>query len=206
MARINSGHATRFNRRHGRVGFLFQNRFGSRIVESDEDLISVVRYVARNPVKHGLCPEEALDEHPWGSMSALMGRRPPWPFEAIADTSAILEGCVGFSASSPSDIHSAGSPPRSDETFDGWIERICCGLSVSRDLIATRRRIRSISDARAAACWIGVTRLGLSGARIGARLGMSRSAVSRALARGHVVCRALGFSGSTTQQLNQRPG
>ena len=39
MARLGTGYARRFNERHGRVGHLFQNRFRSRCVVDDADLV-----------------------------------------------------------------------------------------------------------------------------------------------------------------------
>jgi REP element-mobilizing transposase RayT len=206
MARVNSGYATRFNNRHGRVGFLFQNRFGSRIVDSDADLVSVVRYVARNPLKHGVCTDEAeLDEYPWASLSATTGRRPAWPFESPSVTSAILGGRSAVSAQRSRAHLGAAPPPVAERSFEAWIEVVCSRLSVDRRDLATRRRSRTVAQARAAVCWIGVCRLGLSGAEVGSRLGTNRSSVSRALPRGRAVCRELDLHGPAMQQSNERP-
>lgn len=56
MHQLNTGYARRFNLRHGRVGHLFQGRFFSEAVTSDEQLLSTVRYIHRNPVKAGMTP------------------------------------------------------------------------------------------------------------------------------------------------------
>jgi hypothetical protein len=45
MRRLLSSYAGYFNRRHRRVGHLFQNRFKSLLVDADEDLLELVRYV-----------------------------------------------------------------------------------------------------------------------------------------------------------------
>ncbi len=45
-----SRHANAVNRRHGRTGHLFQNRFFSVEVATDAHLISSIAYVNRNPV------------------------------------------------------------------------------------------------------------------------------------------------------------
>ncbi|MBW1688614.1 MAG: transposase, partial [Deltaproteobacteria bacterium] len=50
MARLLTGYARRFNERHERSGHLFQNRFRSRVIEDDSDLLGVVLYVHRNPL------------------------------------------------------------------------------------------------------------------------------------------------------------
>ena len=53
MRRVESAYASRFNARHGRTGTLFQGRFTSVPVESDEQLCAAVRYIHLNPVKAG---------------------------------------------------------------------------------------------------------------------------------------------------------
>jgi REP-associated tyrosine transposase len=60
MHRLNFLHAQRFNRRHNRDGHLFQNRFGTRVIESNEHLAAAIAYVLDNPVRAGLC-ERASD-------------------------------------------------------------------------------------------------------------------------------------------------
>jgi REP element-mobilizing transposase RayT len=83
MARLNTGYARGFNLRHGRSGYLFQNRFKSRIVRDEADLIGLVVYVLRNPLEARLVssPHE-LEAYPWCGLGALLGSRPARPFEA----------------------------------------------------------------------------------------------------------------------------
>ena len=54
MRRMLSAYATYFNMRYGRTGHLFQDRFASEPIDSDEYLLAVVRYIHRNPVKAGI--------------------------------------------------------------------------------------------------------------------------------------------------------
>lgn len=63
MHRLNGLYAQRFNRRHDRVGHLFQNRFSSWLIETEEHLERAVAYVLGNPVEAGLC--EFGEEWPW---------------------------------------------------------------------------------------------------------------------------------------------
>ena len=53
--RIGGRYVVWFNRRYGRVGHLFQDRFKSEPVEDDAYFLSVVRYVVQNPVVAGIC-------------------------------------------------------------------------------------------------------------------------------------------------------
>jgi REP element-mobilizing transposase RayT len=75
MRCLNTGYAVRFNRRHKRSGYLFQNRFKSFLVEEDPYLLELVRYIHLNPLRaHALDSLEELDSHPWTGHSALVGR------------------------------------------------------------------------------------------------------------------------------------
>ena len=75
---LNGNHARRTNRRHGRVGHLFQNRFYCGELASDAHLISAIVYVVRNPVAAGLCAHAGL--WPESSYRATVGleRAPRW--------------------------------------------------------------------------------------------------------------------------------
>lgn len=51
MKRINVSYAYYFNRKYGRIGHLFQDRFKSEAVEDDAYLLAAIRYIHNNPVK-----------------------------------------------------------------------------------------------------------------------------------------------------------
>jgi REP element-mobilizing transposase RayT len=69
--------AQSFNKRHERQGHLFKARFESRLVENDEYMLELARYLPLNPVRAGLTTS-AVD-WPWSSYAATTGRRvPPW--------------------------------------------------------------------------------------------------------------------------------
>ncbi len=59
MRCVMSGYAMYFNRKHNRVGHLFQNRYKSSVVESDAYLVELIRYIHLNPVRSGLVPSVA---------------------------------------------------------------------------------------------------------------------------------------------------
>ena len=54
MRQLNGMYTQRFNRRHARVGHLFQGRYKAILVEKDSHLLSLCRYVVLNPVRAGL--------------------------------------------------------------------------------------------------------------------------------------------------------
>jgi hypothetical protein len=76
MRDLCSRYAQLFHERHGSGGHLFQSRFGSKLVASDQQLAQLLRYIARNPVRAGLCADPAA--WPWSSHAGLLdgGRQP----------------------------------------------------------------------------------------------------------------------------------
>jgi hypothetical protein len=76
MRRLLTGYALWFNRRHGRSGHLFQNRFKSILCQEDAYLLELVRYIHLNPIRGGLVEDlKGLDRYPYSGHSVLMGRR-----------------------------------------------------------------------------------------------------------------------------------
>ncbi len=75
---LNTLYSQAYNRRHDRVGHLFQGRFSGILVDKETYLLEVCRYVVLNPVRAGLAPSAA--DWPWssyGATSALVPC-PPW--------------------------------------------------------------------------------------------------------------------------------
>ena len=78
MQWLHGTYATCFNERHGVSGHLFQGRFDSVLVEDEDHLAELSRYVPNNPVRAGLCAH--ANEWPWSSATAAMTRpERPWP-------------------------------------------------------------------------------------------------------------------------------
>lgn len=73
MQRLNGEYAQSFNRRHGFIGHLFQDRFYSVMVKDESHGLEAIRYIAQNPVEAGLCRDP--EDWPWSSHAATLGRR-----------------------------------------------------------------------------------------------------------------------------------
>jgi REP element-mobilizing transposase RayT len=87
MRSLLTGYAGTFNRRHGRRGHLFQNRYKSIVVEEEPYLLELVRYIHLNPLRAKLLPDLAtLDRYPYAGHAALLGHQ-SCPWQA---TSAVL--------------------------------------------------------------------------------------------------------------------
>lgn len=69
MKNITSVYAWEFNRKHKRVGHLFQDRYKSQNVENQNYLLRLIRYIHRNPEKAGICKTE---EYKWSSYNEVI--------------------------------------------------------------------------------------------------------------------------------------
>ena len=78
MQKMNGVYTQAYNRRHGKVGHLFQGRFKGILVDGNEYLLEVSRYVDLNPVRARLVRDPA--NWAWSSYRAHIGRAeiPEW--------------------------------------------------------------------------------------------------------------------------------
>ena len=74
MRDLNGIYAKWFNREHCFRGNLFEGRFHSTRIEGDWHLFELLRYLALNPVRAGLC--DMAPSWRWGSFAAVMGQVP----------------------------------------------------------------------------------------------------------------------------------
>ncbi len=58
MRRLNQVYTQAFNRRHGRVGHVLQGRYKAIIVDKDNYLLELCRYIVLNPVRAGMVKTE----------------------------------------------------------------------------------------------------------------------------------------------------
>ncbi len=65
MAGLQSSYAQWFNRRHNRVGHLFQGRYGALLVQEERHLFALLRYIHLNPVRAGIV--EKPEDYTWSS-------------------------------------------------------------------------------------------------------------------------------------------
>ena len=69
MKNITCVYAGEFNKRHKRIGHLFQDRYKSQNVENQSYLLCLIRYIHRNPEKAGICKTE---EYKWSSYNEVV--------------------------------------------------------------------------------------------------------------------------------------
>ena len=99
IKRITVGYVQLHNNKYGRTGHLFQNRFNSEAVEDDQYLMTVVRYIHRNPLKGGMIAQ--MEEYPWSSydkvIQAYQGNSTVLDIEIIKDYFPTVADFVRFS-------------------------------------------------------------------------------------------------------------
>jgi REP element-mobilizing transposase RayT len=71
MKDLDGDYASFFNDRHRRAGHLFQGRFKGHLVDSENYLLSLARYIVLNPVRAGMVETPA--EWRWSSYRATAG-------------------------------------------------------------------------------------------------------------------------------------
>ena len=77
MRQLNGVYTQLFNKRHDRVGHLFQGRYKAILVQKDSHLQETCRYVVLNPVRAQMV--EKPDQWIWSSYSATTGQSKPHP-------------------------------------------------------------------------------------------------------------------------------
>ncbi|MEA1964608.1 MAG: transposase [Candidatus Aerophobetes bacterium] len=70
MRQLNGVYTQLFNRKHHRVGHLFQGRYKAPLVDKDDYLVSLSRYIVLNPVRAGLV--ENPEDWRWSSYRAMI--------------------------------------------------------------------------------------------------------------------------------------
>ncbi|WP_457443529.1 transposase [Roseateles sp. P5_E4] len=102
MRHINGVYSQAFNRRHGKVGHLFQGRFKAILVDREAYLLEVCRYVELNPVRAGMVAGPA--DWPWSSYRAHVGQAAS---SAWLDTPGLHGYLLGQDPASPADVKRA---------------------------------------------------------------------------------------------------
>lgn len=74
MRHINGAYTNYYNTKRKRAGHLFQGRYKAILIEADEYLMELTRYIHLNPVRGGL--SEKPEAHPWSSYQDYIGSRP----------------------------------------------------------------------------------------------------------------------------------
>jgi len=90
MRQLNGVYTQQHNRRHSRVGHVFQGRYKAVLVEKESYLLELARYIVLNPVRAQMV--RTADEWPWSSyrstiglQTAVAGVHTDWVLAAFGD-------------------------------------------------------------------------------------------------------------------------
>jgi REP element-mobilizing transposase RayT len=194
MQSLQQSYTQRFNRRHAQVGHVFQGRYKALLCETDEYLVTLVRYVHQNPVRAGLAAR--ADDYPYSGHRTYLGG----VATELVDPTLVLRlvgGRTGYDRLIASDP--AGTEP---ETADSGVPRapraalaaaldaLARGLGLDAEVLRGLGRGRRASWARALAAYVLVRRLGYRVTEVASLLG--RSVPTASLAVGDVGARLPG--------------
>jgi len=76
MRHINGIYTQRYNRRHKKEGQLFRGRYKAVLVDADNHLLEVLRYIHRNPISAGMV--ENFNDYPWSSHQGYVSLAKKW--------------------------------------------------------------------------------------------------------------------------------
>ena len=76
MRHLNGVYTQRFNRRQKIDGQLFRGRYRAVLIDADQHLLEVLRYIHRNPLRAGLA--EALGDYRWSSHNGYVSGARKW--------------------------------------------------------------------------------------------------------------------------------
>lgn len=142
MKRFESSYATYFNKRHSRIGHLFQDRFGSEPINDDAYLLAVVRYIHANPEKAGLA---TASNYAWSSYREYLGEPDLCSTELVLGLLGGLEQFREFHASTESSLISLQDGKRLHNMEDTEIRAAvsdAIGEKTLRDLASMERSER----------------------------------------------------------------
>lgn len=99
MQSLSTAYTVYYNLRHGRHGHLLDGRYKAKLVEGDEYLLALSRYVHLNPVRVGTIKDQPMAElikyvrlYPWGTYQSYIGERKALDFVEYAPILSEMSG------------------------------------------------------------------------------------------------------------------
>lgn len=100
MKRLEVSYAQYFNKKYGRTGHFFQDRFKSEPCEDFSYFLTLLRYIHQNPIKAGIT--HYAEEYPWSSWNEYIGAQPPYicntyvPLKRLQQSGLTLQDLIGM--------------------------------------------------------------------------------------------------------------
>ena len=177
MHRLLLTYARRFNKRTGRTGHLFQNRFDRRALDTDQHLMAAIRYVHANPQEAGIA---LIERYPWSSFAEYLRAFDDDARMGFSDPSAVLEifgsaeGFIAYSLEMPDD----SDPMIRDMGETEW-ERRAFADKMARRLGVPLKELKTVAPVRRDAIIYALHEAGYTVRDVERYTGISKSTVSR---------------------------
>lgn len=185
MHRLLLTYARRFNKRTGRTGHLFQNRFDRRSLDTDRHLMAAIRYVHANPQEAGIA---LIERYPWSSFAEYLRAFVDDATMGFSDPSAALElfgsteGFIAYSLATPD-----GADPVIHDMDETEWERHAFADKMAKGLGVPLDRLKAAPPAQRDGIVFALHEAGYTVRQIEQYTGISKSTASRivrAFARG----------------------
>lgn len=177
MQRLLLTYARRFNKRTGRSGRLFQNRFDRRALDTDRYLMAAIRRVHANPQEAGIA---LIERYPWSSFYEFLRAYDGDVGKSFSDPSCVLElfgsarGFVGYSFELPD-----GSDPVTHDMNETEWERHAFADKMARRLGVPLKELKTVAPVRRDAIIYALHEAGYTVRDIERYTGIGKSTVSR---------------------------
>ena len=81
MRHINGVYTQRFNRKFDTDGTIFRGRYKAILVDADNYLLELVRYIHKNPVSAGIVTDHS--DYPWSSNNDYLSKEKSWLYRSF---------------------------------------------------------------------------------------------------------------------------
>lgn len=194
MQRLLLTYARRFNKRTGRAGCLFRERFERRSLDTDWQVMEAIRSVYANPQEAGI---SLIERYPWSSFAEHLRAYDSDAADVtrgFTDPSCVLElfgsakGFIAHSLSTPD----GGEPALCDMKETEW-ERHAFADKLAKSLGVSLHGVKDAPSAQRNAVVVGLHDAGFTVRQIERYTGIGKSTVSRIVrARARTAMRAGG--------------
>lgn len=177
MHRLLLTHARRFNKRTGRTGHLFQNRFDRRSLDTDWQVMEAIRSVHADPQEAGV---SLIERYPWSSFAEYLQMYDGVAKKNFSDPSTVLElfgsaeGFIDYSLKTPD-----GSDPVIHDMDETEWERRAFADKMAKRLGVPLNELKTVAPARRDGIIFALHDVGYTVREIERYTGISKSTVSR---------------------------
>lgn len=177
MQRLLLTYARRFNKRTGRAGCLFRERFERRSLDTDWQVMEAICSVHANPQEAGIA---LIERYPWSSFAEYLRAYDNDMTRGYSDPSCVLElfgstkAFIAYSLSTP-----AGSEPALCDMKETEWERHAFAGKMAKSLGVPLNVVKTAPPAQRDTVIVGLNNAGFTVRQIERYTGIGKSTVSR---------------------------